>query len=277
MGAILLTCGPSLVHANTEGGFFHWGYDKRTVMPLIEVPGGSNLRSSHGCFPIFGLPAGLFPGATEMMKRHGLLRVSKLTVLSSTEPSVEMELANRPKSPNDGLLAQYPFYFAIRQSLRLLDPNTLRFRLAQQNLSAEAAKSTLALHSYFTYTEKGVTLPDLGGKVYTAFNNGQELGSARWWKPALSGKPEDRDWDFPVDRSFDSFRLVYPDGAIITLSTQWSDPPVTDWMVWMDPTQCALPNAFVCAEPVIRDLMIQPGKTAILDVVIQYQAPRLAA
>lgn len=280
MGTILLTCGRSQVYVNKLGGKFHWNYGEREVMPLIDVPMSSNQRSSHTCFPIFGLPKELIPPATKLMARHGPFRTSDLTVLEHNETSIGMELANRPGSKDENIFAQYPYYFIVQQYLELLNENTLHFSAVQHNIGEVDCESTLALHSYFDYDKEGVTLVDLQGRPYGSFKdgiNGIKLSDDVLADPLISGPLAYRDWKFPPADPKSPLRLLYPDGRQITLQVADSRPAVNNWVVWMDPTQCTEQNAFICVEPLIRGLKIKAGRSARLDVIIRYQPPPLSA
>ncbi len=267
----VLSLGPSVVNVNTRGGFFNWTRAGRSVMPLIDVPNSSKQRSSHTCFPVFGLPKDLIPGATKLMDRHGPFRSSELRVVAANEKSIGLELANRPDKQDPNLFAQYPRHFVVQQRLELLTETTLHFTAEHYNLSEETSRSSLALHSYFNYTGEGVTLAGLAGCPYQVTRDAVKLGDAVLTNPLISGPLADRDWKFPANRLPDPLSICFPGESKITMKVAGSHPAVNNWMVWMDPTQCAPEKAFICVEPMIEGIILESGDCAALDVLISVE------
>jgi galactose mutarotase-like enzyme len=269
---ITLRSGKSQVKVNSHGGFFNWYKAGRPVMPLVEGSG----RQSHASGPVFSLPTGPLPGATQPMERHGFIRTSDLTVLSKDDSSISLELASPPTARIDALYAQYPFDFIIRQNLCLINENLLHFSLTHQNLSAEPAKVDLALNPCFSYNEKeseGVLLP-LRERVYLP--DRKDPSQYRYLNnPAFKGELIDRDWGFSVDCQLEKlpnpFFVCYEDGTAISLDVGKSDPAVSHFQVWTEPAQ----GVFFSVQPVIFGHILKPGATALLDVLISLKEPRL--
>ncbi|MCU0641489.1 MAG: hypothetical protein MUC35_05315 [Candidatus Margulisbacteria bacterium] len=251
----------SIVTLDPRGGKFAWQFGYRPI--LARVPG--NGRQTHFCFPVFGRPAGPLPGASQPLDRHGFLRTSELTVEQESGTNAILSLTDQTVTDKAALRQTFPFPFRVGLNLNLLEENALQVRLSYRNLSDQTVPVDLALHSYFPYSEAGVALVDMHQQPYEAFSEGIKIGDGILSRQLIGGPLVNRDWRFRAGPENDLCRLLYLDRLMISLETSASKPAVTHWMVWTEPPQ----GTFLCAEPMISGLQIEPAGTAILDVLIR--------
>jgi hypothetical protein len=256
----VLRLGSSTVKINTQGGKFNWRQGDRQILHLEPQNG----RQTHACFPVFGVPAGLAPGAIRKMERHGFLRTSELPVrtIDHDQTSLGLGLFNTEAFPKTDLYDQFPFYFVTRLDWQLVDENTLKFALQYQNMSSKPAPVDLAWHTYFPYDVRGMRVPDLQGKRYHV--SGEPPMSPHYFSgEKIGGQLVKRDWSF-LWRSNDPFRIEYLDGVKLKMDTRNSYPLVDRYQYWQDPIQ----GHFVCFEPVILNTSLEPGAKAKLEVIL---------
>ena len=256
----LLRLGNSVVSINTLGGKFNWRQGDQVILHREEKNG----RQTHACWPVFGVPAGIMPGAIKKMERHGFLRTSELTIISADSTSLSLGLCNTEASRNEALFDQYPFYFIARLDWKLLDENTLRIAVSHQNLSDEPAPADLAWHNYFRLPAQGLLVPDLQGKQYHAGGE-PPMRLHRFTGDRLSGQLVECDWSFKFDRPNAPFRVGFlDDGTSLTIDPAHSRPSVDRYQFWMDPTQ----GRFACFEPLSLGYLLGSGDVARQEVLL---------